>query len=311
MTKTIALGMLLCLLAWHRCAEAQTSDHLRIDVEGSSIGPDGGEQPNTSMSTGPIVIGKTTSAGFAKLPSMCGLAVASTLQPGATFGWNVDVIPRKVDGDAVTFRVRWVRSRDEGKDSSSPAGDLEWTLRPGESLPLDVVPLAPAGTMAPESCKVRAMSVRIAVKFWPRTEEDCRLVVTDLWLIRPAAWRRRTQPGADGPRPLQSPDRVLLRHRDRGRGVARLVRRVPCGRRRQFDGHEARDPKPAHPERPVVHHPARWRHDARAAGGVCDSAQARRSGGCGVASSERERFGRVRQSHLLHPGPEPAGAVIV
>ena len=183
MTKTIALGMLLCLLAWHRSAEAQTSDHLRIDVEGSAIGPDGGEQPNTSMSTGPIVIGKTTSAGFAKLPGMCGLAVASTLQPGATFGWNVDVIPRKVDGDAVTFRVRWLRSRDQGKESSSPAGDLEWTLRPGESLPLDVVPLAPAGTMAPESCKVRAMSVRIAVKFWPRTEEDRRLVVTDLWLI--------------------------------------------------------------------------------------------------------------------------------
>lgn len=183
MTKTIALGMLLCLLALHRCVEAQTFDHLRIDMEGSRIGPDGGEQPNTFMSTGPIVVGKTTSAGFAKLPDMCGLAVGPTLQPGATFGWNVDVTPRKVDGEAVTFRVRWVRSRDEGRDSSSPAGDLEWTMRPGESLPLDVVALAPAATMPSEPCKARAMSLRIAVRVWPRTEEDRRLVVTDLWLI--------------------------------------------------------------------------------------------------------------------------------
>ena len=98
------------------------------------------------VSSGPIVIGKTTSAGFAKLPGHVRvLAVAPTLRPGAEIGWSVDVTPRKVDGDAVTFRVRWVRSRHEGKDSSSPAGDLEWTLRPGESVPLDVVPLAPDG----------------------------------------------------------------------------------------------------------------------------------------------------------------------
>ena len=252
MTKTIALGMLLCLLAWDRCAEAQTSDHLRVDVEGSMIGPDGGEQPNTFMSTGPIVIGKTTSAGFAKLPDMCGLAVASTLRPGATIGWNVDVIPRKVEGDAVTFRVRWVRSRDEGKDSSSPAGDLEWTLRPGESLPLDIVALAPTGTMAPESLQgardIRARGRQILAQDGGRSPSGRDGSLVD----RPAAWRRRAQPGAVGPRPLQSPDAVLFRHRDRGRGVARLVRGVPRGPRRQFDGHEARDPKSAHPEWPVV-----------------------------------------------------------
>jgi hypothetical protein len=175
--------MLLCLLAWPRCAAAQTFDQLRIDVEGNTIGPDGGERPNVFVSSGPIVIGKTTSAGFAKLPDMCGFWGGPTLRPGAESGWSVDVTPRKVDGDAVTFRVRWVRSRHEGKDSSSPAGDLEWTMRPGESLPLDSLPLAATATMPSERCQVRAMSIRVAVSHWPRTEDDRRLVVTDLWLI--------------------------------------------------------------------------------------------------------------------------------
>lgn len=181
--RPIAIGMLVFHLGVARFADAQTFQHLTIDMEGRTIGLNGGEQPNTGMSSGPVVIGKTTSAGFAKTSDMCGFAVAPRLQPGAVSGWNVDVTPTAVEGDAVTFRVRWLRSRDENRDSSSPGGTLDLTLRPGESLPLDLVPLSPSVTMPYERCKVRATSLHVAVNYWPRAQDDRRLVVTDLWLI--------------------------------------------------------------------------------------------------------------------------------
>lgn len=181
--RTLAIAMLVLQLGVVRMAGAQTFEHLTIDMEGRTIGLNGGEQPNTGMSSGPIVIGKTTTAGFAKTDNMCGFAVSSKVQPGAISGWNIDVTPTAVDGDAVTFRVRWVRSRDENRDSSSPSGNLELTLRPGESLPLDLVPLSPSVTMPYERCKVRATSLRVGVNYWPRAQDDRRLVVTDLWLI--------------------------------------------------------------------------------------------------------------------------------
>ena len=228
MTKTIALAMLLCLLTLPRYAAAQTFDQLRIDVEGSTIGPDGGERPNVFMSSGPIVIGQTTSAGFAKLPDKCGFWRWADAAAGGGKRLERRCHPRKVDGDAVTFRVRWVRSREEGKDSSSPAGDLEWTLRPGESLPLDIVALAPTATMrlSPARC---ARCPYASPSIWPRTEEDRRLVVTDLWLIdrQPGGAERSQSLSVRGL--FNHPTRVLLRHRDRGRGVARFVRRVPRG----------------------------------------------------------------------------------
>src|SRR5687767_3837840 len=78
-------------------AEAQSFPHLSIDIQGTTLGIKGGEQPNTSMSTGPLVIGKPTTAGFAKATNMCGFSVAARLPPGGVSGWAVSVTPLKVD----------------------------------------------------------------------------------------------------------------------------------------------------------------------------------------------------------------------
>ena len=187
--KMIALVVLALLLAVAGSAGAQTFEHLSIDLRGNRIEVDSGERPSVGMSTGPLVVGKTTTAGFAMRPNLCGFAAAARLLPGGVTGWTAEVTPIRVTGDAVTFHLKWVRSRDENRDTTSPSGDLELTLRPGESVPLDLVPL-PAGV----KCPLLATSLRVEVNYWPRTQEDLRLVATDLWLVdRGQDGRERSQ----------------------------------------------------------------------------------------------------------------------
>jgi hypothetical protein len=162
---------------------AQSYPHLSIDIEGTTIGIDGGERPNTGMSTGPLVIGQETTAGFAKVPNMCGFSVAARLLPGGDSGWTVAVTPLRVEGDEVTFRLRWTRARFENRDSSNPSGDLTVTMKPGDSMPIDIVPLSPAMTMPYERCGVRATALRVGVNGFPIPQDDRRLVSTELWLV--------------------------------------------------------------------------------------------------------------------------------
>ena len=164
-------------------AAAQTFNHLSIEMEGRVINMDGGERLNTGSSSGGVVIGKTTSAAFSKMDDMCGFAVAGAMQPGAISGWKVDVTPTQVYASAVTFRLRWMRVRDESRDTSSPSGDVQLTLRPGESIPVDIIPLSPKISMPYEKCGVRATMLRVSVAYWPRPEQDPRVVSTELWLV--------------------------------------------------------------------------------------------------------------------------------
>jgi hypothetical protein len=177
----------ICVLAWLSTlasfAGAQTFEHLSLDVEGKVIRVDGGEQPNTALSSGALEIGKKTSAVFSKMPNMCGFAVSGTLNLQAVSAWTVEVTPLRVDNDAVTFRLHWTRSRSEGGSSTTPGADVELTLRPGQSIPVDVVPLSPSVKMPYEQCGVRATLLRVGVNYWPRPLEDRRLVGTDMWLV--------------------------------------------------------------------------------------------------------------------------------
>jgi hypothetical protein len=184
MTRALILilfGLATCVST--SVVAAQSYPHLSIDIQGTTIGIDGGERPNTGMSTGPLVVGKETTAGFAKVPDMCGFVVASRLLPDAISGWTVAVTPLKVENDAVTFRLQWVRARFENRDSSSPGADFTLTMKPGDSMPLDIVPLSPTVTMPYERCGVRATALRVGVNAYPGPQNDRRLVSTELWLV--------------------------------------------------------------------------------------------------------------------------------
>ena len=180
-----------------RLAQAQTPSELEASVRGYTVNNDGGEKPSVGNHTGPIVIGKTTSSQFSFTD--CGHFLVSGPGRGfienATTGWKVELTPTRIIGDAVTLRVRWLRTLDLGKVVSAASEDVELTLRPGESRPLDSVRV-PSGakTFTGRACAVTAASLRVTVEY-PSEEFDRRLVVADLWLVeRVSGGAERSQP---------------------------------------------------------------------------------------------------------------------
>src|SRR5207237_7243697 len=100
----------------------------------------------------------------------------------------------RVVRDAVTFRLRWVRFAalprqldqvplDSSKAFRAPNEDVELTLRPGESWPVDSVRM-PSGTKMIDGRTCRgSASIRVSVDNYPSENIDRRLVTADLWLI--------------------------------------------------------------------------------------------------------------------------------
>lgn len=150
------------------------------------------------MGTGRVAIGKAITGAFSV--GDCGYFAASSdgsLRENATTAWRIELTPTRVVRDAVTFRLRWVRSLDSTKAFSIPNEDTELTLRPGESRPLDSVPVPPgAKTFDGRPCKASAASVRVSVDNYPSEEGYRRLIAADLWLIE------RSSHGAERSQPL-------------------------------------------------------------------------------------------------------------
>ena len=165
-------------------ASAQTYDRLQIKVDGNVVSAVGGERPSVGTSSGPLVIGKTTRSGIGKEPRLeCGLHAGPRLTSEATHGWSLEFTPTQVQGDAVTFHLRWTRL-DAGKESAP--FDANLTLRPGESIPLDFLPLTPSASARPP-CRLTGIAVRMRVDYWPTPEQEARLIATDLWLVERAS----------------------------------------------------------------------------------------------------------------------------
>jgi hypothetical protein len=178
-------------------ASAQTLNDLQIQVGAYNVSDNGGEKPvGVWLSTGPLVIGRPATGTFSIGETCDAFAVSSdgSLTENATTAWRVEVTPIRVVRDAVTFRLRWVRFAglrqqldriplDATKDFRVPNEDIELTLRPGESWPMDSVPV-PSGakTVEGRACRGSA-SVRALVNHHPWEEDERRLVVADLWLI--------------------------------------------------------------------------------------------------------------------------------
>jgi hypothetical protein len=161
-------------------ASAQTIDHLRIWIKGNELHNDGGAQQRVGSAGRGFAIGQPVSASIWKEAAKCVLSAGPTRRsPNAEIGWTVDAVPIKVVDDAVTFSLVWKRDRDKGKDSAGPGGSSELTLRPGETLPIDIADLL---TTAP--CSYRRVELLVAVEHDPPAYLDRRVVATDLWLVR-------------------------------------------------------------------------------------------------------------------------------
>jgi hypothetical protein len=165
---------------------APAADDISIYVGGYQLTTNGAEKA-AGVSRGVHLrwsMGKPTAAVFSTFG--CGnFAVTvppETFENNAYAGWRVEITPTKVAADhAATFRLRWVRALDKGASFTPIGEDLELTLKPGESRPLDSVAVpTTAKTFDGKPCMVKAGSLRLSVEF---DSSDRRLIGADVWLV--------------------------------------------------------------------------------------------------------------------------------
>lgn len=196
MRLMIPCGLLLVHTA-AGAAQAQTFNDVQIQLGAYTLREDGGDKPlGVWFSTGPIVIGKPVIGTFSFGDTCEAFAASSdgSLRDDATVGWRIELTPLRVVRDAVTFRLRWVRAAalkqhldqvpfEDSKALRTPNDDVELTLRPGESWPVDTVRVAAgAKTVHGRRCGPSS-SIRVSVDTYPWEGKERRLVLADLWLI--------------------------------------------------------------------------------------------------------------------------------
>jgi hypothetical protein len=181
----LMLPVLTALLLAAPGARAQSDEEVEISVSGFTLAANGAEKPaGVTWGPGKLTVGKP-SVGIFSVRG-CGYFTASTatqpFEEHSTHGWRVEVTPLKIAKPAVTLRLRWVRALDKGTGVSPVGEDVEVTLEPGQSRPLDTVPIVMAGmkTYDGRPCDTKAASLRLSADF---PDFDRRLIGASVWLV--------------------------------------------------------------------------------------------------------------------------------
>lgn len=195
--RTVCACALLLHIAAH-AAVAQTFDDLQIRLGAYTLSDDGGEQAAGGWySTGPVTIGRLAASTFSIGQTCAAFAISSVrgeVREDATAAWTIEVTPIRVVKEAVTFHLRWTRAvalrqqlergLADGAAARNPGEDIQLTLRPGESWPVDSVPMPPGAKMIDgRVCRGNSASIRVLVDHYPMVEAERRLVAADLWLV--------------------------------------------------------------------------------------------------------------------------------
>ena len=176
--KTLVASGVVWLIAATAQAQTDSVERLSIIVEGATLSSPGGEERTIGGGVEPSKPGVTARHGFSFWSDRCFGGVSRRVEPDADLGWIAEITPVRVVNDAVTFRLVWARTREEGKASTQPRRDVELTLRSGESIPLDAAPLR--CTTQP---RIIGTSLRVSVVRSPDSDHDRRLIALDLWLV--------------------------------------------------------------------------------------------------------------------------------
>lgn len=187
----LMIGAWTLLLIGVGAANAQSNDEVRISVEGFQVATNGAERRSVGGSAA-ATIGTTAVRifSFAECRRFSITHPPDTFRKEADAGWRVEITPLKVVDHAVTFRLRWMREID--KTGERPGENVEVTLKPGESRPIDTVQI-PAGTRdsAGRPCEMKAASLRVSADV---SEMDRQLIGADIWLVeRLANGKERSQ----------------------------------------------------------------------------------------------------------------------
>lgn len=190
MKTLIAAVIVRLVFATDARAQTDNVERLIITVQGAMISSPGGEEMRVGGGANASELGNTQRHGFSMRLDGCTWAVSRVVEADADLGWAVEITPVRVIDDAVTFRLAWARTRDEGKTATQPKNDTELTLRPGEAIPLDSV-----GRRCPSQPRMIGASLRVAVVRYPDSDYDRRLLALDLWLVEKLAdGTERSQP---------------------------------------------------------------------------------------------------------------------
>ena len=184
--KRMMFSVLSVVVSMAGFANAQTGEEVQVQVGWFNLAANGAEKAAGGwFGTGPLRIGEPSVGVFSS--HGCGFHTVATakhtFEDDATVGWRVEVTPIRLVDHAVTFRLRWVRALDKGTAGLTPMGeDVEVTLRPGESRPIDSVPVVQAGakTVDGRPCGLKAVSLRVVADF---PDFDRRLIGVDAWLV--------------------------------------------------------------------------------------------------------------------------------
>ena len=177
-------------------AQAQPSYPLMVQLGVYSVTPDGGEKARGMWrSTGAVLMNKTVVSTFLFGPrcDQWTLSGAWANPPAnATTVWHIEMTPTRVVDDAVTFNLRVVRVDSIKQQLADLAAqgslrpvtqEIELTLRPGESWPVDRVSVPPgAKTIHGQPCG-NGEVIRVMVDHYPPDGEELRLVGAELWLV--------------------------------------------------------------------------------------------------------------------------------
>lgn len=204
--KTVIAAVAFVVAAGQASAGAQTAEDVRITISAYLTRPTGAEElAGISFIAEPL----TKKAGGGRFSvRKCGAltleaGMDGAFQDGSTTGWRVELTPIRVADGAVTFRLRWLRALDTTGQMQPKSEDVELTMRPGESRPMDsvAIPLDPeTGRRCPiwdnrgKQVEYSAVSLRVSVdnRLWDTSER--RLMAADLWLIeRTPTGGERTQ----------------------------------------------------------------------------------------------------------------------
>ena len=177
------LGIWICLLIGAGVANAQSSDEVDISVGAFKIATSGAET-GAVRGWGPATIGSTIVRIFSFAGCDGRFSVThppNTFEKESDVAWRVEITPLKVVDHVVTFRLRWVRAVDKTGGVDPSGEDVQVTLKPGESRPIDSVPIV-RGTKTWDGrpCEMKGASLRVSADF---PEMDRRLIGADVWLV--------------------------------------------------------------------------------------------------------------------------------
>jgi hypothetical protein len=186
------VGLLLCAPA----ASAQIPAGVYVRFSGTGITATPGEPGGAFSMQLATDLQKTETHAMSIMPDYCGFPGAShgAIRPGATGGWTADITPLRVEGETVTFRLKWTRYVAAGAPGRV-GGDLEVTLGPGDSMPIDILPTPRNPATCPPGRGNVAILLSVSIDRQPDDDREHRLMATDLWLIEKMPdGSERTQP---------------------------------------------------------------------------------------------------------------------